>query len=250
MLDAVLSPLEIDTLPQRDLSRTHCVVFDVLRATSSMVVALSHGAQHILPVREISEALDLKRRQPEVLLAGERNGILIGKELTGSLIFDLGNSPREFTHAKIAGKTIVMTTTNGTRALCACSHAAQVFLGSFLNLTATVDRVCQENLTSLLLVCAGTEQDTAYEDILCAGAFIDLLVLRNSKHLLSDSALIARAAYLNEQTDLVAAFSKSRNAQRLLSIPLLREDVVFCAQRDAFPRVVKWKAGAGESSMS
>src|SRR6185503_9164499 len=120
-IEVALSPAEFPALATRDLSATTCVVFDVLRATSSMLVALNNGAEAIVPVSEIFEALAIRQKQPSVLLAGERNGLRIGKELTGSVDFDFGNSPRDFSAEKILGKTIAWTTTNGTRALRACA---------------------------------------------------------------------------------------------------------------------------------
>jgi len=119
----LFTPAEFEALSKRDLSKSTCVVFDVLRATSSMVTALANGAEAIIPVSEISEALEIKRKDPQVLLAGERDGLRIEANLTGSISFDLGNSPREFTKEKVTGKKIVITTTNGTRALRACAHA-------------------------------------------------------------------------------------------------------------------------------
>ena len=116
-LEVILSPAEFAGLRQRDLSQAVCVVFDILRATTSMITALANGAEAIIPVGEISEALALRQKNPSVLLAGERHGLRIRADLTGSIDFDLGNSPREFTVEKVSGKIIVMTTTNGTRAL-------------------------------------------------------------------------------------------------------------------------------------
>ena len=136
-IEVLFTPAEFEALSKRDLSETVCVVFDVLRATSSMVTALANGAEAIIPVSEISEALEIKREDPNVLLAGERNGLRIEANLTGSISFDLGNSPREFTKNRVAGKRIVITTTNGTRALRSCGHAKTVLIGSFLNLEAT-----------------------------------------------------------------------------------------------------------------
>ena len=114
-----------------------CVVFDVLRATSTFVTALHNGAKAIVPVSEISEALAFRRKQPDVLLGGERDGVRIRAAQTGGIDFDLGNSPREYTPEKVRGRTIVSTTTNGTRALRACAGAKTVLAASFLNLTAT-----------------------------------------------------------------------------------------------------------------
>src|SRR6266446_3700733 len=96
-IEVLFTPADFALVSQRDLSKSTCVVFDVLRATSSMVTALANGAEAIIPVSEISEALEIKRKDPQVLLAGERDGLRIEANLTGSIGFDLGNSPREFT---------------------------------------------------------------------------------------------------------------------------------------------------------
>ena len=145
-LEVLFTPAEFEALSRRDLSDTVCVVFDVLRATSSMVAALGHGAEALFPVETIPEALQVRERRPDVLLAGERDGVRIRADLTRSIDFDLGNSPREFTRAKVAGRTIVMTTTNGTRALRACTSAKAVLASSFLNLQATANFLTSETV--------------------------------------------------------------------------------------------------------
>src|SRR4051812_1670351 len=93
-LEVLFTPAEFAVLPQRNLAGAVCVVFDVLRATTSMVAALGNGADAILPVSDIPEALEVARQHPGVLLAGEREGLRIRAALTGSVDFDLGNSPR------------------------------------------------------------------------------------------------------------------------------------------------------------
>src|SRR4051794_8584892 len=120
-LEVLLAPAEFAALKDRDLSGTVCVVFDVLRATSSMITALANGAKSILPVEDIAEALRIRALDPKTLLAGERDGMRIGPDLTGQGGFDLGNSPREFMRNAVSGRQIAMTTTNGTRALRACA---------------------------------------------------------------------------------------------------------------------------------
>ena len=233
-LEVLFAPAEYALMADRDLRETVCVVFDVLRATSTMVTALGRGAAGILPVTEIAEALSVRERQPEVLLAGERDGVRIGGHLTGGRGFDLGNSPREFTADRIGGRTIVMTTTNGTRALRACAPAAAVLLGSFLNLGATVEFIERRHPPHLLLVGSGTLDQAAYEDVLCAGALCDLLWPKYGGGAVADSALIARRLFRLEQNDLPTAFAQSRNGRRLMARPDLRDDVAFCAQRDLF----------------
>jgi 2-phosphosulfolactate phosphatase len=233
-LEVLFAPAEYALLSQRDLRQTVCVVFDVLRATSTMVTALGNGATAIVPVAEIAEALAIRKQRPEVLLAGERDGVRIEGHLTGGVSFDLGNSPREFTAAKVGGRRIVMTTTNGTRALRACAPAAAVLLGSFLNLGATAEAVQKRALPHLLVVCSGTLDQAAYEDVLGAGALCEMLWPTYRGGMVADSAHIARRLFRLDKDDLPAAVSQSRNGRRLLVNPDLHEDVAFCVQRDLF----------------
>jgi 2-phosphosulfolactate phosphatase len=238
-LEVLFAPAEYSQMQERDLRQTVCVVFDVLRATSTMVTALGNGAAAIQPVAEISEALVLRQHHPEILLAGERDGVRIEANLTGGVSFDLGNSPSEFTTPKVKGKTIAMTTTNGTRALMAGAPASAVLLGSFLNLRATAQFIESRAPVHLLLVCSGTLDQAAYEDILGAGALCDLIWPKYSTGAVADSAHIARRLYRLEQTDLLSAVSQSRNGRRLMAHPELRADVPFCLQRDLFSLVAQ-----------
>jgi len=238
-LEVLFAPAEYALMNQRDLRDTVCVVFDVLRATSTMVTALGNGATAIAPVSEIAEALGLRERQTEVLLAGERDGLRIGSHLTGDVGFDLGNSPREFTAANVGGRTIVMTTTNGTRALRACAPASAVLVGSFLNLRATALFLEAQAPRNLLLVCSGTLDQAACEDVLGAGALCDLLWHRYGGGAVADSAQIARRLFRLEQNDLLTAVAQSRNGRRLMAQPDLRDDVPFCVQRDLFGLVAE-----------
>ncbi|HWX22226.1 MAG TPA: 2-phosphosulfolactate phosphatase [Candidatus Binatia bacterium] len=238
-LEVLFTPADFAALNQRDLSQTICVVFDVLRATSTMVTALNNGTAAIIPVAEISEAVELRRRQPEVLLAGERDGVRIPSHLTGGLGFDLGNSPREFTAEKVSGRTIVMSTTNGTRAMRACTGAQLILAGSFLNLRTTAGFLEKLGPQHLLLVCSGTIEEAAYEDILGAGALCDLLWTSYSAGAVADSAYAARRLFRLERGDLLAALSASRNGRRLLARPELSEDVPFCLQQDSVDLVAQ-----------
>jgi 2-phosphosulfolactate phosphatase len=238
-LEVILTPAELPALKQRDLRETVCVVFDVLRATSTFATALHHGAKAIIPVGEISEALALRQKQPGVLLGGERDGVRIS---AGGTDFDLGNSPREYTPEKVRGKTIVSTTTNGTRALRACAGAQTVLAASFLNLTATAKFLRQNRFGKILLVCAGTGANPALEDVLAAGALCKIILSGKTAGTLSDSAEIARRTCVPAEADLATVVARSQNGRRLLAIPELRGDVAFCLQRDIFPLVAKMEA--------
>jgi 2-phosphosulfolactate phosphatase len=266
-IDAILSPAELPALAERDLRGTACVVFDVLRATSTFATALHNGAKAVVPVGEIPEAIAFKKKQPDVLLGGERDGVKIRAEQSGGIDFDLGNSPREYTPEKVRSRIIVSTTTNGTRALRACAGAQTVLAASFLNLGATAEFLRAKNFQNILLVCAGTGENPADEDILAAGALCEMLIRwgetpgepKTKQHLqksgsrersphqnqiceFSDSAEIARRDFALAKSGLASRISNSENGRRLLAIPELRDDVAFCLQRDIFPLVAKMDA--------
>jgi 2-phosphosulfolactate phosphatase len=243
-LEVLFAPAEFAALPKRDLSQTVCIVFDVLRATSTIVTALANGAAAVVPVAEIPEALALKQQRPELLLGGERDGVRIRANLTGGVDFDLGNSPREYTREKIGGKTIVLTTTNGSRALRACAGARSVLAASFLNLSATAKHLQPLPTSNLLLVCSGTFDQSAFEDVLAAGALADQLWPHFTRDTTADSARIARDIYLQHRDDLLRAMEHSRNGRRLLANPDLRDDVAFCLRQDAHPLVAEMQQDA------
>jgi 2-phosphosulfolactate phosphatase len=238
-IETILTPAELPALAQRDLRPTACVVFDVLRATSTFVTALQNGAKEIIPVTEISEALEIKKSRPEVLLGGERDGVRIS---AGGIDFDLGNSPREYTREKVRGKTIVSTTTNGTRALRACAGAKTVLAASFLNLGTTAEFLRRNKFAEVLIVCAGTGENAALEDTLAAGALCEMLSGGFGAGANTASVETARHAYAQAKSNLTGAMRDSENARRLLAIPELRDDVAFCLQRDTCPLIARMDA--------
>ncbi len=238
-LEVLFSPAEFEALTHRDLSGTECVVLDILRATSTIVTALANGAEGVVPVSQIAEALRIRSMRQNVILGGERDGVRIPARLTGGVDFDVGNSPREYTREKVAGKLIVTTTTNGTRALMACARAKAVWVASFLNLGATAELLHRRNPEHLLLICSGTHDQVAYEDVLGAGGLCKLLWPRFAIGHVSDSAQIARRLFALERDSLTQVMSQTRNGQRLMSHPELREDVTFCADIDKFQVVAQ-----------
>src|SRR5215210_467479 len=141
-------------------------VIDILRATTSMCAALSHGAKAIIPVASTEEALRLAQTigSTDVLLAGEKDCVKIPG-------FHLGNSPLEMTEPAVRGKTIIVTTSNGTKALLACQGASTVYPVAAVNLSAAAEKA-REVLDSdrhLLIVCAGRDNAFALDDAYCAG---------------------------------------------------------------------------------
>jgi 2-phosphosulfolactate phosphatase len=237
-IEATFTPAEFERLCHQDLSNAACVVFDVLRATSTIVTALAAGAESVLPVGTIDEAVRCRAADAKVLLAGERDGLRITAALSGGVNFDLGNSPREYTSGAVRGRRIVTTTTNGTRAFAACRGARHLRAASFLNMDCTAQHIAGLNPARVILVCAGTGEDEAFEDNLGAGALCRRLVAMDGRIELTGSARRAAELFTSHAGHLEAAMQNSSNARRLLSNPELRDDVAFCLTENLFPVVV------------
>jgi 2-phosphosulfolactate phosphatase len=227
-IDTALNPAEIALLPARDLADTTCVVFDILRATSSMVTALAHGVAEIWPVKTIEEARALRVQMPDAVLAGERQG----DPIEG---FDLGNNPLDFT--ALAGRRIITTTTNGTLALRACEHAARVLVGALLNLDALRAELIRTAPERVLLVCAGTYETFALEDAIAAGELAALFP--DAK--LTDATRSAIATARSFATPL-AGLLAARNG-RALSARGWGEQIAWCAERSRFHAVGAMSGG-------
>lgn len=196
------------------------VVIDILRATSSITYGMANGAAAIIPVATVEDCQN--RRCDGFLLAAERNGEVVDG-------FDFGNSPFSYTAEKVAGKTVVLTTTNGTKALhLAQTRAHQVIIGSFLNLTAVCNYLKQSD-RDVVLLCAGWKDNFNLEDTLFAGAVVNQL--RTDFAHYCDSSVAAEDLYLLAKNDLRAYLKKSSHNHRLEKLNI-EEDVQFCLQVD------------------
>ena len=215
------------------------MVIDVLRASTTIVYALAAGAAEILPCVEAEAARKLAATLPpgQALLGGERLGLPIQG-------FDLGNSPSEYTVARVRGRSIVFTSTNGTRAMERCRRAARVLLGAFVNLTALV-RLARAPGGSgpLHLLCAGTRGQPTEEDLLLAGAIADGLVRREpdgwrlgreGRQVVEDwRALVLRPRSGEPDPRLLAALRDSLGGRNILATGFER-DIPDAARIDRF----------------
>jgi 2-phosphosulfolactate phosphatase len=231
MIDVALCPSEIRRFSATDLSGVTAVVFDVLRATSSMITALGAGALEIYPVNSVDEARERKLREPDLLLAGERGGL----PPEG---FDLGNSPEEF--EKTTGRKVVMTTTNGTIAIQSARHASDLLIGALLNVDALANYLFRRQTEDLLLVCAGTEEEPSLEDAIAAGALVARLAEDDR---LSDSAILARAAYERVGDDLEEWLRQTKNGKALQKIGK-GSDIARCARLSTSEIIGRFWQGA------
>jgi 2-phosphosulfolactate phosphatase len=220
-----------DYLQQTFVGGHSAVVIDVLRATTSIAVALSNGCRQLIPVATVEEAQTKKKDFPGALLGGERQARLIPG-------FDLGNSPFEYSRVVVEGKTIIMTTTNGTLALKTAEEATKVYAGSFVNAAALCERLSAED-RDITLLCAGTRGRFSLEDALCAGLLTERL---NGQAKLGDAAMAVQAMYRDFRDDLATRVACSSHASYLLDNGFAA-DVGYCLQTDVFDVVPEFREG-------
>lgn len=199
------------------------VVIDVLRASTSLTVARAAGAARVMAVATPDEARRMRERIPEALLCGEREGLRIPG-------FDLGNSPFEYTAAKVAGRPLIFASTNGSMALLAAAAARRCWLASFVNLAAVVDAVRGED--RVWVIASGKLGRFALEDSACAGLLCRRLADRGAS--LSGAAARAAAALATAAADQVRALVQGSPHGRTLRAlgPEFARDVEFCARLD------------------
>jgi 2-phosphosulfolactate phosphatase len=212
---------------------TGVIVVDVFRASTTIAAALTGGARFVLPVADVEQAMRLAEpyAENEVLLGGERDC----QRIEG---FQLGNSPREYTREVVAGKVVIFTTTNGTRALAATKDSGTVFIGCFVNFGAVADAVA--GMDAVTILCAGNNGRLSLEDFVCAGGFVSRLAKRTSQ--LDDAALAARSAYRTLKDDLVRALVSTEHAHRLADLGF-RADLDFSLKIDSIPIVPRLHDG-------
>jgi len=206
------------------------VVIDVLRATTTIAYALAAGATSVFPCLEVDEARKLRAGfGNDAVLGGERDGVKIEG-------FDFGNSPEEYTEATVGGKTLIFTTTNGTRAMKSAAGARRVFLAAFVNISAVCDRLAGEQCIEI--VCAGTNRQITREDVLLAGAIAEQLIRGADGPNLNDQATIAIESWSRFSRELAEhkvplheTLRNSFGARNLIEIGLER-DIEIAAQLD------------------
>ena len=208
------------------------VVIDVLRATTTITTALANGAVGVVPCLDVDDAQHRKTNSNgPILLGGERQGVRIEG-------FDLGNSPKEYTSEVVEGKTILFTTTNGTRALSVCQQAETVLVAGFVNLQAVVSRLA--NTSPLHILCAGTNGQISQEDTLLAGALVESLGKQSGEPVSgNDQAKLARQAWSSlpaGEESLENLLRGGSGGKNLLKLGL-EEDIRFCATLDIYDLV-------------
>ena len=197
------------------------VVIDVFRATSAICAAFESGIDSLIPVASLDEAIAYKKK-----------GFLVGAERNAEIVegFDFGNSPLGFKDGKFKGETIVLTTTNGTKAVEIAKPASKVVIGAFTNISALCDYIEKED-KDVLLLCAGWKDRFNLEDTLFAGAVVKKISQNLRFTNLSDSSIAALNMYNSAEPDLYDFLGESSHRKRLSRMNM-EEDIIYCLTLD------------------
>jgi 2-phosphosulfolactate phosphatase len=219
LLDACFSPA---LYPVYRNDENIVVIIDILRATSAICTAFENGAEKMIPVATVDEARAWKEKG--YLVGAERDAI----PLPG---FDFGNSPFSYMGDAVKGKTIVITTTNGTQAVEAAKDSYKVVIGSFLNITALCNWLYSEK-RNVLLLCSGWKNKFNLEDALFAGAMTEMLTaMAEEEYKLGDACLALKYLYMQARTEPYKFLSRASHKERLAALNL-KKDIKYCLTPD------------------
>jgi len=255
MPDRILSVFPVpEMMPENastaeSLGGTVAVVIDVFRATTTITHALVAGATQAIPCLEIQDAFDMREKlrqqsiDEHILLGGERGGVLIDG-------FDLGNSPEDYTPERVGGKTLIFSTTNGTRAMFRLCDADAIYLACFNNASAVAK--CLLEFPKITILCAGTNRQYTEEDMLLAGFLVERLTRwSENRYALNTYAVAAReqwdtnfplAKRIGEEPihpeNLAQILRQSRGGKNLMQLGL-GKDILAASCIDLFDLVPK-----------
>jgi 2-phosphosulfolactate phosphatase len=193
------------------------VAIDVLRATSAICTAFHYGVKKIIPVSTLDEAIEYRE-----------NGFLVAAERKGKVVsgFDYGNSPFTYMNDELLGKTLVLTTTNGTKAINMAKAVDHLLIGSFINLDAICNYLINLN-KNVLLLGSGWQNKFCLEDTICAGAIADHLLNTRNFICENDSSVAAKYLYLSAKDNYFGYLKASSHRKRLEKLNLNR-DIKYC----------------------
>lgn len=209
------------------------VMVDVLRASSAICTAFQYGVERILPLETIEEARNY--REEGYVVAAERKGQVVEG-------FDLGNSPFHYMKPGLKGKTVAMTTTNGTKAIRAVDPNKTLLIGSLLNLTALCEELKKMRKNTLIL-CAGWQDRFNLEDSICAGAITADLLLDKGFVSHHDSSIASKYLYLSARSNYFGFLRSSSHRRRLKALDL-NEDIKYCLTTDKTEVIPSFENGA------
>lgn len=212
------------------------IIIDVLRTSTSIIVAVAKGAESVIPTTTLREAYQLHKEHPDYILVGERSGY----KPRG---FDIGNSPVAIAAEHIRGKNLIITTTNGTKALAKSKGSRWVVIGAFLNAEAIAKKateISNKNRRDISFVLAGEKNQFSLEDFICAGAIAEGLPKNMIE--LSDKATAALLAFREAKSNLFENIKKSEHAKDLTKLGL-GKDIEFSCQLSVYETTPSYRDG-------
>ncbi|MGI6169339.1 MAG: 2-phosphosulfolactate phosphatase [Christensenellales bacterium] len=221
---------------EKDTKDATAIIVDTLRATSTMITALYHGCAQIIPAGDVDDVMQIARSLgSHAVLGGERDSNLIPG-------FDLSNSPLEYNRDKLEGKSLVMTTSNGTAAITQSKNARHVLIGALINDAAVARRAVELGLNTTI-VCAGNDGKMSLEDLVTAGAIVVLMegMLEQTPEL-DDMAKVARTLYGLCAQDIVGFLRGSRHYEVLVENGW-EQDIAYCCQQGVIELVPVYAEG-------
>lgn len=200
------------------------VVIDVLRATSAICAAFNNGVKELIPVSTIEEAKDYKEK-----------GFLVGAERLGQIVegFDFGNSPFSYMRDDLKGKTVVLSTTNGTKSINIAKDAGQVVIGALSNLDILKNWLVEQD-KNVLFLCSGWQNKFNLEDTICAGALIDHMLSTGKYNSIEDASIASKYLFLSAKDNILGYLKASSHRRRLKNLNL-NEDIKFCLTPNTAP---------------
>ncbi|HHU48115.1 MAG TPA: 2-phosphosulfolactate phosphatase [Clostridiales bacterium] len=225
-----------DNLADKELRDKVVVVIDVLRATSTILTALFNGCKEVIPAIEIEEVINMSKNyeKDSFLLCGERNIHAIDG-------FHLSNSPLEYTAERVSDKTLLLTTTNGTRAIRRAIDAREVIMCSMTNVDVVAEHIAQQQ-DDTVFICAGTDGQFSMDDVVTAGAVINRLKAMMDDLDMGDLAVVSEAMYRSCNGDFHSLLKDSVHYKRMMAAGL-KEDIDYCLTLNTAPVVGVYKDG-------
>lgn len=230
-IDMIISA---DDIKESKIAGKTAIVIDMLRATSVIVTALNNGCKQVIPFLTIEEAVNFsKENRQAYILGGERKAVKIEG-------FDGSNSPLEYTRELVKNKTLIMTTTNGTRAINGCKKANNILIGALINAAAVAKKALELN-QDIVIVNAGTDGQFSMDDFICSGYIIDNITNNAKDVYLTDISTTAHYVYSSNK-DIIGFIKNATHYKRIQELELY-EDLKYCCQKDIIEIVPEFKNG-------
>lgn len=236
-IDIIISA---DEIIESKLENKVAVVIDMFRATSVIVTALNNGCKEVIPFLTIDETLEMagKLNREEYILGGERRAVKIEG-------FDLSNSPLEYMRDVVEGKSVLMTTTNGTRTLTKSNNAYRVIIGAMINAKAVAEKLLEIN-KDVVIINAGTNGNFSMDDYICSGYIINEMLKKEKNIELTDISKTANMIYESNK-DIISYVKEAAHYSVMKSLNL-DNDIGYCTKKSIIDIVPEYKNGKIEIS--